>query len=633
MNRKVVPCSEDEMRDSFPFDRWEDRYDTMDADASPMQHSMTTDFSRDAGPERLKALFIDASEMKETVRRHLMKPTYSVFEYYHDTGLFQRIAKDPIFENITLIIIALNAIWISIDTDLNSAAILFDADPVFQIAEHSFCTYFTLEWYIRFASFKDKTNGLRDRWFVFDSVLVLMMVLETWVMTTIMLIFGGTSSGGLGKASILRMARLLRLTRMARMARLLRTMPELMILIKGMIAATRSVFFTLCLLIILLYVFGIAFKQMSEDTEMGAIYFNSVPEAMYSLLVYGTFMDNLGEVTRAIGEGSALCAVLFWMCVLFSALTVMNMLIGVLCEVVSAVAATERETLLVNFVKSQMHRIMASVDANVDEKITKSEFLKVLENGEAAVALHEVGVDPVGLVDSADSIFDDLECEEGGEKYLSFVDFMEKLLELRGCNNATVKNIVDLGKSIKTEIQRTAEKVQRVEERLKGYKSGRMASVRRCSKEEPSEEHVHLVPKAKSLVELKSFSEQSTQDRLSPSSTVDLENMSLPDFPTAARTQELHTMTSQLEQILMWRRAEIQRGLSSPSLAMNTPDPCLDGSRQRVNLIPGGQRQPRSGSPSELEHLRAQLTKMLEVTTRLCELNLLCPGGGPPHAG
>ena len=55
--------------------------------------------------------------------------------------------------------------------------------------------------------------------------------------------------------------------------------------------------------------------------------------------------------------------------------------------------------------------------------------------------------------------------------------------------------------------------------------------------------------------------------------------------------------------------------------------------RQRVNLIPGGQRQPRSGSPSELEHLRAQLTKMLEVTTRLCELNLLCPGGRPPHAG
>ena len=44
--------------------------------------------------------------------------------------------------------------------------------------------------------------------------------------------------------------------------------------------------------------------------------------------------------------------------------------------------------------------------------------------------------------------------------------------------------------------------------------------------------------KAKSLVELKSFSEQSTQDRLSPSSTVDLENMSLPDFPAAARTQE-----------------------------------------------------------------------------------------------
>ena len=45
-----------------------------------------------------------------------------------------------------------------------------------------------------------------------------------------------------------RLVRLLRLTRMARMARLLRAMPELLVLIKGMVVAMRSVFFTLCLL-------------------------------------------------------------------------------------------------------------------------------------------------------------------------------------------------------------------------------------------------------------------------------------------------------------------------------------------------------------------------------------------------
>merc|ERR1719276_14784 len=56
--------------------------------------------------------------------------------------------------------------------------------------------------------------------------------------------------------SVLELAKLVRLTRMARMVRLLRALPELMVLIKGLAAATRSVFFTFCLLAIIVYVFA-----------------------------------------------------------------------------------------------------------------------------------------------------------------------------------------------------------------------------------------------------------------------------------------------------------------------------------------------------------------------------------------
>merc|ERR1719456_1546975 len=104
-----------------------------------------------------------------------------------------------------------------------------------------------------------------------------MMVAETWVVSAILLALGGASGGGMGNASILRLARLLRLSRMARMARLLRAMPELMILIKGMISACRSVFFTLCLLALLTYVFGIMFTQLMVDTIVGQTSFKTVP--------------------------------------------------------------------------------------------------------------------------------------------------------------------------------------------------------------------------------------------------------------------------------------------------------------------------------------------------------------------
>merc|ERR1719414_1305886 len=112
-----------------------------------------------------------------------------------------------------------------------------------------------------------------------------MMVLETWVMTTIMLFSGNSDSGNLGNASILRMARLMRLSRMARMARLFRAMPEILILVKGMVSATRSVFFTLCLLAILLYVFAIAFVQVLRGTPAGDKYFRKVGVAMHTLLL------------------------------------------------------------------------------------------------------------------------------------------------------------------------------------------------------------------------------------------------------------------------------------------------------------------------------------------------------------
>merc|ERR1740138_1171877 len=100
-------------------------------------------------------------------------------------------------------------------------------------------------------------------------------------MTTVLLLVSG--SDDLGNASIMRIARLFRLSRMARMARLLRSIPELMIMIKGMAAACRSVFFTLCLLVFLTYVFAIAFKQLTEGADVGDLYFKSVLSSMYTL--------------------------------------------------------------------------------------------------------------------------------------------------------------------------------------------------------------------------------------------------------------------------------------------------------------------------------------------------------------
>lgn len=407
----------------------------------------------------MKAVFVDAAAMKEKVRQTLCKPTHKVSDYYKTKGVWQAIARNMWFENVTLGVISFNALWISVDTDHNDAELLLNAHPIFMAAENFFCAYFFIEWFVRFMAFKRKRDGLRDKWFTFDSGMVLMMVLETWVMTIVTAASGSGGSGGMGNASILRVARLLRLSRMARMARLLRAMPELMILIKGMVAACRSVFFTLFLLMIIMYVFAIGFTQLTTDLPIGETHFKSVPESMYTLLLYGTLLDDVGMLSRKMGHDGLYLNVIFFLYVLLAALTVMNMLIGVLCEVVSAVAATEREEMLVGYVHRKVHKIVEELDKDGGGSISKDEFVQILENIEAVKALQDVGVDVVGLVDFADVIFE-------GDEELSFTKFMEVVLQLRGSNTATVKDIVDLRKLVHTESVRTHLTLSRMESRL-----------------------------------------------------------------------------------------------------------------------------------------------------------------------
>jgi len=426
---------------------------------------------RSAG-DRAAKLFPDANEMKDSLREQVVRRRYDVSNYYHDTGFTQWIARHPRFENFTLVVIGLNALWIWIDTDFNPGDMILNSPPVFQFIEYSFCVYFAFEWSMRFCAFKGKCNCLKDSWFVFDTLLVLSMILETWLMTAVFLVISSTSVGGLGNASILRIARLLRLMRMARMLRLLRSMPELVILLKGMVAGMRSVGFTLGLLILILYIFGIAFVQLCSDSEC-KIMFPDVPNTMHSLLLNVALSDGLPDLIQPLQEQSLFLMIMLYVYVIVAVFTLMNMLIGVICEVVTCVAASERESLNLNFVRDKIEELMgegSEVGRDVEALISKNELLQLLTNEKAVSILQDVGVDVVGLVDFADTIFaaDPFHTDGNGEfeeKKLTFREFMGLVLDLRGGNNATVRDMVNMRKYIDGRFSRLEERL------LKGHAS------------------------------------------------------------------------------------------------------------------------------------------------------------------
>merc|ERR1712194_306513 len=104
----------------------------------------------------------------------------------------------------------------------------------------------------------------------------------------------------------------------------------------------RSVALTFSLLGAITYVFAMTFRSITTNSEGGEEYFSSVPYAIYTLLIEGVMPDNAELMDRLLDEKWYYAALFF--CFLFlAALTLMNMLIGILCDVVSGVSSAERE--------------------------------------------------------------------------------------------------------------------------------------------------------------------------------------------------------------------------------------------------------------------------------------------------
>jgi len=370
------------------------------------------------------------------------------------------IAKSQCFFALSMTCVLLNSVWISYETDHNSDSQLYDADLHFIVIENFFCAAFTLELTVRFFAFRRKRDAFTDTWFRFDFVLVTMMTFETWLMPLgFQLAVGGSGTQSLGDFSVFRLARLLRLSRMTR---LLRAVPEVVTLLRGMVAAFRSVVFTLLLLVFLLYIFGIVFRsQVKGDSDyLETEYFSSVWEAMWVLLVHGTLLDNVSGVLGDIRtEGGMMYTAIFILFILLSSFTVLNMLIGILCEVVSKIKEEENSMAETLYLKTSLLDIMECYDRDGDKMIGKQEFELLMMNPEVIEALTRYGTDVEGLKTLSEVIF--MEKEEGlqeGEEEddvgLSFAEFIDKVMQLRGNHAAKVTDIVELREYMKQRLLR-----------------------------------------------------------------------------------------------------------------------------------------------------------------------------------
>merc|ERR1740121_289473 len=175
----------------------------------------------------------------------------------------------------------------------------------------------------------------------------------------------------------------------------------------------------------------------------------------------GVFTEQSKFITYML-EGGLLYYILVIVYLLVASYTVLNMLIGVMCEVIADVANREREDILIQELRYRIGQFESVFASGTDEetKVTPEALKGLLRRPEACKILNQIGVDVLALVDLENFIF-----PEGRE--IELTKFMEKILQFRGSNAATVKDIVDLRKYVFFQLkEQLSDRISAVERQL-----------------------------------------------------------------------------------------------------------------------------------------------------------------------
>lgn len=368
-----------------------------------------------------------------------------------------KVSEHPYFEAAALVTILCNAVWIGVDTDFNDPD-----DPqisfFFRMVENIFCALFTFELLVRFLAYHKWLDFFRDplmvKWNLFDGILVFIMIVETWVMPFFAV------GGSFSQLSTLRLLRLLRISRIFRMV------PELGMMVKSMLAAVRSVSSTFLLAVGIMYVFAIILTQWSKGIQvpeaepevvpdssssdgfsvsnMSGMLLNAsgltkcepigeeeeepsteeqlieawgtIPRSLLSLMQILVFDDTFSLIRTTMLLNFSLGFLLIFF-ILVASFTVLNMLIGVICEIVSSTTADEKEKLL----RAKVDDIFQQIDIDGSGTISRSEF----ESLNAVALMAKLGIEQV-LLDNAFEILDT--DEDDNLESAEFIDMIFKLL-------------------------------------------------------------------------------------------------------------------------------------------------------------------------------------------------------------
>merc|ERR1712125_151295 len=215
-------------------------------------------------------------------------------------------------------------------------------------------------------------------------------------------------------------------------------MGELVTIVKGMYVALRAVTSTFIMIVVLIYVFAILMMLLLRDDPIVEDYYSTLGLCMWTLLIQGMLWDGTGKMLGFLLNGkfhSTVGVVVFFIFVLLTTITVLNLLVGVLVDVVSVVSMSEKEESATNIMKEKILYELKQFDDG-DGLITEEELNEVMIDPKSVQVLERIGVDVAFLQTLQVMTY------ENPDATVPIHDILDQMLTCRRQMPATMKHLI-----------------------------------------------------------------------------------------------------------------------------------------------------------------------------------------------
>eukprot|EP00927_Polykrikos_kofoidii_P009731 TRINITY_DN14076_c0_g1_i3.p1 TRINITY_DN14076_c0_g1~~TRINITY_DN14076_c0_g1_i3.p1 ORF type:complete len:727 (-),score=141.38 TRINITY_DN14076_c0_g1_i3:64-2244(-) len=345
------------------------------------------------------------------------------------------------FDYFMGIFLTLSAVIIGVETDVMSGDPGSDRPRFFRVMDIVFFFIFWFELIVRLVIYQKFWFRMEGwRWNIFDLIVVASATLDE----VAAIVMGGTQAHGeIEKFGFLRMLKFCRIVRLVRMVRLI---PELKAMVYLIAASMSSFFWTIALMILMMYLLAIYYtdtagimRMQDEGAEAGLKEkWGSIGHSIFSLFQAVTGGDDwinfvsTWETSQTAASTKMVNTLMFCVYIAFAMLVLLNLVTGVFVEGAQRLIRQDRDAEIIK----QARKLFAALGGDGENSLTEDAFLDTLDNGRlddylAAVDLRR---------DEAESLFVVLDSDGSGE--LSLDEFLLGTLRLKGPAKAVDCSII-----------------------------------------------------------------------------------------------------------------------------------------------------------------------------------------------